>query len=817
VRLTTGLAAAFAMTVALAAPPRALASPAPPAPAPAGWRLGSAPRLPGGTRALGALAGSTSVDATVTLAPRDPPALATYAQAVATPGSAVYHRYLTVAQFAQRFGPKVSDVDLARASLAAAGLNPGPSARDGLSIAVRSSAARLASAFSTSFDRYRLADGRTAYANRAAPSVPSDMAGVVQGIIGLDSLARRTPAATPSPGVTPGAAQPCSPATAAAGTQGHTADGIAAAYRLNGLYGAGDLGAGTTVALYELEPYTPSDVAAYQSCLGTHASVSTVSVDGGPGTTTQTGEAALDIEDVIGLAPRAAFAVYQGRNGGSGPLDTYAKIVNDDTAQVISTSWGLCESDVGPTETAAENVLFQEAAVQGQSVVAAAGDSGAADCGTSTQAVDDPASQPYVTGAGGTTLSSTQETVWDNSGGGAGGGGVSSLWPAPSYQAGAASPQTSTTCGASGYACRQVPDVSADADPQTGYPIYYRGAWRRVGGTSAAAPTWAALLALADASASCAGKPVGFANPNLYAAARTGYASAFTDIVSGTNTYRGVTGFSAATGYDMASGLGSPRGAVLAGALCVGTVDGSAPGATATTTGTPGPVTPPPTAAAPSPLPTIRFGSSRRRTGRVGIRQRLSAPANDSAGLALRYAAAGLPAGLRIDPRSGVISGIPTRAGISAVTLTATDSRGAGARAGFRWTIAGRPAVPAGSLRLDRSGRPVLTLTIAAGARAAPVRRVAITAPAHRLRFAAPARARAIAARSGGHRVAAPSRVQRTALVVTLRPASRRATITVVSPRVSLKGSRGPSLRLSIVVTDAAGIRTRLSVRIASA
>jgi hypothetical protein len=407
--------------------------------------------------------------------------------------------------------------------------------------------------------------------------------------------------------------------------------------------------------------------------------------------------------------------------------------------------------------------------------------------------------------------------VWENSGAGAGGGGVSSLWPAPSYQAGAASPQTSITCGASGYACRQVPDVSADADPQTGYPIYYRGGWRRVGGTSAAAPTWAALLALADASASCAGKPVGFANPNLYAAARTGYASTFTDIVSGTNSYRGVTGFSAATGYDMASGLGSPRGAVLAGALCVGTVSGSAPGTTATTTSTPGPATPTPAAAAPSPLPTIRFGRTGRRTGRVGIRQRLSAPAIDSAGLALRYAAAGLPAGLRIDPRSGVISGIPTRAGISAVMLTATDSRGAGARAGFRWTIAGRPAVPAGSLRLDRSGRPVLSLTIAAGARAAPVRRVAISAPAHRLRFAAPPRAPAIAARSGGHRVAAPSRVQRTALVVTLRPASRRATITVVSPRVSLKGSRGPSLRLLIVVTDAAGIRTRLSVRIASA
>jgi hypothetical protein len=810
-------AACLTAALAVIAAGRGLASPVPPAPAPAGWRIGSAPHLPSGIRALGPLAGSTPVNATVTLAPRDPGALAAYARAVATPGSAVYHRYLTVAQFAQRFGPTVSDVDLARASLAAEGLNPGPTARDGLSIPVQASAARLASAFSTAFDRYRLADGHTAYANRTAPSLPSDVAGIVQGIIGLDSLARLTPAAALSPQVAPGAASPCSLATTAAGSQGHTADRIAAAYGLDALYGAGDLGAGTTVALYELEPFTPSDVAAYQSCYRTAALISTINVDGGSASTPPpVGEAALDIEDVVGLAPQAAVEVYQGPNdGGSGPYDTLARIVSDDTAQVISTSWGLCEHSLGASAVTAESTLFQEAAVQGQSVVAASGDSGADDCGTGTAAVDDPASQPYVTGVGGTTLSSTSETAWSTSAG-AGGGGVSSLWPAPSYQAGAASPQTRTTCGASGYACRQVPDVSADADPQTGYPISFRNAWYRVGGTSAAAPTWAALLALADASPSCAGKPIGFANPALYGAARSGYASTFTDIVSGTNSHGGVTGFTAATGYDMASGLGTPRGAALVTALCTGTVSGPPSVAPATTTTTAGPaVTTPPTTA--PPLATIALGRPGARTGRVGIRQRLQASATDSAGLSLRYGAAALPAGLRIDSRSGLISGSPTRAGVWTVTLSATDSRGAAARTSFRWTIAGRPSVPAGSLRLDRAGRPVLSLTIAAGAHAAAVRRVAITAPAQRLRFAAQPRARGISARSGGRRVAASSRLQGAALVVSLRPPSRTATITVRSPRVSLGASRGPSLRLTITVTDADGVLTTLSVKVASA
>src|SRR6185312_15659686 len=120
---------------------------------------------------------------------------------------------------------------------------------------------------------------------------------------------------------------------------------------------------------------SPSDVAAYQACYGTHTSVGYVPVDGGAGSGPGEGEAAMDIETVIGLAPAASILVYQGPNSAAGSYDTYAAIIGQDRASVVSVSWGSCEADVGPSTMAAENVLFQEAAVQGQTVLASSGDS----------------------------------------------------------------------------------------------------------------------------------------------------------------------------------------------------------------------------------------------------------------------------------------------------------------------------------------------------------------------------------------------------------------------------------------------------------
>ena len=142
-----------------------------------------------------------------------------------------------------------------------------------------------------------------------------------------------------------GGPQPCSTAvTDAPDNDAYTADQIASAYNFSSLYGAGDEGAGITVALFELEPNLTSDIAAYQTCYGTSATVNYIKEDGGAGTGAGEGEAALDIEDIIGLAPKATIDVYQAPNSDTGLIDNYTAIVDEDTAQVVSTSWGECES-----------------------------------------------------------------------------------------------------------------------------------------------------------------------------------------------------------------------------------------------------------------------------------------------------------------------------------------------------------------------------------------------------------------------------------------------------------------------------------------
>lgn len=660
-------------------------------------RIGQAPLVRLDAVAVGPLAAATAMHADVLLLPRSPAALSSYATAVSTPGDPLYRHYLRRGQFAGRFGPTPAAIAAVSASLRSKGLLVGRLPSDHLSIPVSGTASSFSKAFSIGFERYRLPSGRIAFANTKAPLFPGSAARYVQAVIGLDSLylqqrldlrpasahatAAHATAASPhgtaaaSPHVVTGGPQPCAAAVSAGpDNDAYTADQLASAYRFSSLYGAGDEGAGVTVAIFELEPNLTSDISSYQACYGTSASVNYIEVDGGAGTGAGEGEAALDIEDVIGLAPKATIDVYQGPNGGMGPYDTYNTIISKDTAKVISTSWGLCESDAGSSSIDAENTLFQTATTQGQGILAAAGDSGSEDCGSTSLGVDDPASQPYVTGVGGTEITALgpppTQNVWNESavGGGAGGGGVSSSHAMPAYQSGAPSSlhvvnsnSSGSPCGAAtGSYCREVPDVSADADPYSGYVVYYNGSWTGIGGTSAAAPLWAAFMALTDASSKCAGKAIGFANPALYSAAAAAYSTDFNDITSGNNDYTGTNNglFPAGADYDMASGLGTPNGAGLPATLCGGgstgnTVTVVSPGAQATTVGSP---------------------------------VSLQISGSDSGALSLTYSATGLPAGLSINS-SGLITGTPTTVASSSVTVTAKDSTEASGSASFSWAV----------------------------------------------------------------------------------------------------------------------------------
>jgi subtilase family serine protease len=648
--------------------------------------------IPAGSRELGAVARNATVHAAVALQPRDAAGLAAYAQAVATPGSGLYHHYLSVRQFAERFAPTAAQVTAVRASLRKDGLTPGQVGANGLTLPVTADAATVESAFSTSLQRFALPSGQTGFANTAEPSVDPSVAGLVQGIVGLNTLAPTAPHVVVShakPGArakqltahaasTGAGPQACAAARSEASSQAsYTTSQIAARYHLSDLYAAGVQGANVTVAVYELEPFSASDIAAFQSCFHTNANVSTVRVDGGAGSGGGTGEAAMDVEDVIGLAPRANVKVYEGPTSGGGAYDTYARIVSDNAAKVVTTSWGLCESDQGAGTAAAESTLFQEAAAQGQTILASTGDLGSNDCSDHRQAVDDPASQPWVTGVGASSISSGADSVWNN-GYGATGGGVSQLWSRPAYQAAAAQSQSAVTCGSAGTSCREVPDVTANGDPNTGYVVYYGGQWNTMGGTSISTPTWAAVTALADSSPACAGHPVGFANPALYKLAGAAYGANFGDVTSGANGYNHVAGFAAGSGYDMASGLGTPNAQSLVPALCGGA---PIPAASASTRSK-APARE--TVAQAGGITLARLGA---RSSRLGTPVQVRLRARDNHGLALRYTAAGLPRGLKINPRTGLISGRPKHSGTRLVTVRVSDGHGGFARASFRWNI----------------------------------------------------------------------------------------------------------------------------------
>lgn len=613
-----------------------------------------APKILRRSRLVGRVSASARIDGALALKPRNERGLERFISSVTTQGSPDFHRYLTPAQFAARFGPAKSTIDAARTALTRDGLRVSGVSRNGMLVSFSASAGQVERAFHTGLARYLLPNGKLGRSTTGAVKLPRSIASKVRMVAGLDNLVHQSPAgllratraeaakhvAAEAPRVTSvtGAPNACGAASATASIFGGLTDSqIANAYGAFGLYKAGDFGKGQTVAVYELEPFRLSDLKAFDDCYfgsttGTTManSVTVTPVDGGQPAGGGSGEAILDVEDVSALAPQASIHVYEAPNTTFGSLDEYNQIISQNTAQVVTTSWGLCEAAVQQGEPGfqqEENALFQEAAAQGQSVFAAAGDSGSNDCNTfettspvaPVLSVDDPGSQPYVTSVGGTTINdATQppnEQVWnDGAAWGAGGGGISSSWVMPSWQRAMGGPVTAessvlseaksvqqhwdsqttgvqgapttsgedfcqgtppngTSGGSAGQLCRTLPDVSAQADEFTGAITIYDadyGGWLTIGGTSSATPIWAAFLADINASTSCTStKGVGFVTPLLYAVASnpTTYAESFNDITVGNNDVFGLgttatTGdtplFAAGTGYDMASGLGSP-------------------------------------------------------------------------------------------------------------------------------------------------------------------------------------------------------------------------------------------------------------------
>jgi subtilase family serine protease len=527
----------------------------------------------------------------VALTQRHQDELAPFISSLTNSASANFHHFLTPAQYARRFGASASTVKAVRGFLTSYGLHVGSLSKGRNIIHVSGTTSAIAHAFDAPVETVRQSDGSLVAHFGATASLPHSLANDVVAVAGLSSVAPESAKAVVSHAV--GAPSTCPSAGASSNTVnslgGYNAQQQGQLYGLSAEWALGNTGVGQTIGVYELANYNTNDVLKFLTCYGVTPNIFPITVNPGPSpandnSPSASDEATLDVEEASVLAPGAKIEVYEGTNAGSGPTDVYSQIASENTASIITTSWGGCEaqSDGGAQ---AEMPIFEEMAAQGQTVIAAAGDDGSSDCEGSgalnpspTAAVDDPASQPYVTGVGGLNVSSIiplTESVWNDkcTGNkcGAGGGGVSTLWSQPAWQTGPGITTTAATLG-----MRMVPDLSVMGDPRTGFIQLYSGTttsscqglcsgdWSGIGGTSIGAPLVSALVAVGAQMCYPTGGRLGFINASLYQMAATG----FSDVTTGTNDLFGIGNYPAGSGYDMASGLGSPNGAGFFAGLC---------------------------------------------------------------------------------------------------------------------------------------------------------------------------------------------------------------------------------------------------------
>lgn len=456
---------------------------------------------------------------------------------------------LTRAAFGSRHGANPASLKLVRAFAKEFGLAAEPMGKPGpCTVHLSGSAAAMQKAFGCSLTLHASASGPYRV-REGALCIPAELDGHILAVLGLDNR----PQARPHFRI----------------ARSHAVNASYTPVQVGALYGfpATATATGQTIGIIELGGgYRASDLTAYFKTLGLPApAVTAVSVDGGknkPGNANSVdGEVMLDIEVSAAVAPGAKIAVYFAPNTDQGFFDAVTKAVHDSVNKpgVISISWGGPESSwTGQAMTALDGAC-QAAAALGVTIAVACGDNGSTDGVTGAgNNVDFPASSPHVLACGGTTLHGAgstikSEVVWNELaiGEGATGGGVSAVFPLPAWQKSAGVPPAPSAGGGRG-----VPDVAGDADPSTGYVIRVDSQTMTIGGTSAVAPLWAGLIALANQQN---GAAAGFINPTLYAASAK---KAFRDITQGNNG-----AFSAKPGWDACTGQGSPAGNALISAL----------------------------------------------------------------------------------------------------------------------------------------------------------------------------------------------------------------------------------------------------------
>lgn len=491
------------------------------------------------------------LDLRVHVALRDERELDKFLADAHNPASPGFNKSMSQEEFRRRFFPSEKQMQRVRLALQKQGMVVEPRAR-GAVLHARSSVGNAEHAFGTELRRTVGPHGRDIRAIASPMEIPPELR--IESVQGMASApVRRTHYVRRPKARVPAYTGPLS---AALTRQAYNIPPKA-------------LGAGQTVGVIALDGYKADDVATYAAVNGlSQPRLHNVYVDGYDGkilgSDTQT-EVTMDIELIAAIAPEAAeIRVFSAAQTDTAFFDLWNEIANPTTpdkklVKVINCSWGAPEAALTRLDVQSEATLFKQMAAQGQTVFVASGDNGAKDDGYNV-GVDDPASQPYAIGVGGTHVSApggvwTNETTWTD-----GGGGISSFWPIPVWQVGVGSPPALLS-----RQFRNVPDVALNADPASGYAVFVAGNWQTVGGTSCAAPIWSGFMALVhEARAARKLPPLGFFAPVLYALAATaGGQAGFHDIADGSsNGY-----YPAVAGYDLATGWGSLNGTPLLEAL----------------------------------------------------------------------------------------------------------------------------------------------------------------------------------------------------------------------------------------------------------
>jgi len=517
----------------------------------------------------------TPISVAVGLSTANPTGLQALLTAQYAPGTPEFHHFWTTSQLAEAFGPSVTSLSAATAYFERFGLSVNASP-DHLLLVVSGNSAEVGSAFGTSFEEYRGAAGRTFFSHPTAAMLPP-----IASWSGAYGLGNSSPIAPVDGRMFPVESILAPNAGCSGFTSVLSPCQLWQAYNMTGLISGGTNGSNIRVAVVDAysssegQPRLASDLAAFASAYGLPAGpvnyVYPVPPPGDLNSSSNPGwnlEDALDLEWAKASAPGATVDMTFSPNPGIGLYEAVDWLVAHQAADVISMSWG--EPDVGiynafstPCSAGCNastdgsygilSPVLAFAAAEGISLFAASGDCGAAD-GTSGDATNYPASDPDVTGVGGTVLNVDSggnylsETGWSGNDTGAhapgcsnqgGSGGGYSPFPRPVWQRGLPASDSQ----------RGVPDVALDAG--TPVSIVVGGAAAAVTGTSVSTPVWAGIAALGD---QYAGRSLGLLNPGLYATASgANYSRDFHDLVSGSN------GYPAGPGWDPVTGLGTPR------------------------------------------------------------------------------------------------------------------------------------------------------------------------------------------------------------------------------------------------------------------